>query len=76
VRPGASARGRIDGADRTVAATVAYIAPRAEFTPPMIYSQQMREKFVYLVELTVTPEAAATLHPGQPVDVDFGGANN
>lgn len=75
VQVGATARVWIDGAAEAVDATVVYIAPRAEYTPPVIFSQQMREKFVFLVELKVVPEVAATLHPGQPVDVEFSGAD-
>jgi hypothetical protein len=29
----------------------------------------MREKFVFMVELSVDPQTAKALHPGQPVDV-------
>ncbi|HUP96496.1 MAG TPA: HlyD family efflux transporter periplasmic adaptor subunit [Usitatibacter sp.] len=58
-----------DGCPAAVAATVTYIAPQAEFTPPVIYSKESRAKLVFLVE--AKPEAAdgAKLHPGQPVDV-------
>jgi hypothetical protein len=31
----------------------------------------MREKFVFLVELSVDAETAVKLHPGQPVDVQL-----
>jgi HlyD family secretion protein len=50
-------------------ATVSFIAPQAEFTPPVIYSEQTRAKLVYMVE--ARPENAAALHPGQPVDVSL-----
>lgn len=59
----------IDKILRPVRATVSFISPRAEFTPPVIFSRQMREKFVFLVELAIDPADAAGLHPGQPVDV-------
>ena len=49
-------------------ATIRYIAPQAEFTPPVIYSVGSRDKLVYLVE--ARPDNNATqFHPGQPVDV-------
>lgn len=48
-------------------AVVTFIAPQAEFTPPVIYSEQSRAKLVFMVE--AKPEAPAGLHPGQPVDV-------
>ena len=75
LRVGGGAEVRIDGAARPVPATIVFISPRAEFTPPVIYSQEMREKLVFRVDLAVAPELAAGLHPGQPVDVDFAPAN-
>jgi HlyD family secretion protein len=48
-------------------AVVSYIAPDAEYTPPVIYSREMRAKLVYLVE--ARPRQPAALRPGQPVDV-------
>ena len=71
VHVGDTARVFVDGTSSAVEGRVAFVSPRAEYTPPVIYSQQMREKFVYLVELVFAPEAAAGLHPGQPVDVRF-----
>lgn len=69
VQIGAPAQVVVDGVAEPYPAKVTYIAPRAEFTPPVIYSQTMREKFVFLIELSVTPDVAGKLHPGQPVDV-------
>ena len=58
-----------DGAG-TVKGHVTYIAPQAEFTPPVIYSRGNRDKLVFMVEaVTDTPDGR--LHPGQPVDVSF-----
>ncbi|MEO5692307.1 MAG: HlyD family efflux transporter periplasmic adaptor subunit [Usitatibacter sp.] len=58
-----------DGCPAVIAATISFIAPQAEFTPPVIYSKDSRAKLVFMVE--AKPEAAdgARLHPGQPVDV-------
>ena len=50
-------------------ATVAFISPQAEFTPPVIYSKDNRSKMVFLVEAKPAAQQAARLHPGQPVDV-------
>jgi HlyD family secretion protein len=71
IHTGDKAAVSVDGMGAPLEGTVSYIAPRAEYTPPVIYSQKMREKFVFLVELKFTPEAAVKLHPGQPVDVRF-----
>ena len=48
-------------------AEISFIAPEAEYTPPVIYSREMRAKLVYLVE--AKPRQPDDLRPGQPVDV-------
>ncbi|WP_104493464.1 HlyD family secretion protein [Paracoccus denitrificans] len=48
-------------------ATVSFIADEAEFTPPVLYARDARQKLVYLVE--ARPEPGSTLKPGQIVDV-------
>jgi HlyD family secretion protein len=58
-----------DGCAAPVQAAVTYIAPQAEFTPPVIYSKDSRAKLVFLAEARPQPADAAKLHPGQPVDV-------
>ena len=58
-----------DGCPAPVAASISYIAPQAEFTPPVIYSKESRAKLVFLVEARPTPADAVKLHPGQPIDV-------
>ena len=50
-----------------LSAVISYVSPDAEYTPPVIYSRDMRAKLVYLVE--AKPRHTAALHPGQPVDV-------
>jgi HlyD family secretion protein len=51
---------------------ISYISPDAEYTPPVIYSREMRAKLVYLVE--AKPRQPAALRPGQPVDVTLAAA--
>lgn len=58
-----------DGCGQPIPAVVAFIAPQAEYTPPVIYSKESRAKLVYLVEARPQVEDAVRLHPGQPVDV-------
>lgn len=60
---------RCDGCPEGLHARVSYISDGPEFTPPVIYSLQNRQKLVYLVE--ARPEGATTLKPGQIVDVDL-----
>ena len=50
---------------------ISYISPHAEYTPPVIYSKESRDKLVFMVEAVFDPATAAKLHPGQPVDVQF-----
>lgn len=71
---GTSATVTIDGVAEPAMGSVTFISPKAEFTPPVIYSQQMRQKLSFLVEISFPAEVARTLHPGQPVDVYLQGA--
>jgi len=48
---------------------ISYIAPRSEYTPPVIYSESTRGKLVFLIEARPQPARAALLKPGQPVTV-------
>ncbi len=58
-----------DGCAAPIDASISFIAPQAEFTPPVIYSKDNRAKLVFLVEARPAPADAVKLHPGQPVDV-------
>ncbi len=61
-----------DGCVDGMTATITYIATETEFTPPIIYSEQNRQKLVYLVE--GKPDAnAIALKPGQIIDVTLPG---
>ena len=61
----------VDGVPEPFAGKVNFISPQAEYTPPVIYSQESRGKLVFMIEAVFEPEVAAKLHPGQPVDVQF-----
>lgn len=56
-----------DGCPPNLVATIAFIATDAEFTPPIIYSVNNREKLVFKVEARAPGGLA--LRPGIPVDV-------
>ena len=71
VHLGQEARVRVDGVAEPFLGHVTYISSQAEYTPPVIYSRESRSKLVFMIELRFDPEAAARLHPGQPVDVDI-----
>ena len=49
--------------------TVSFISPQAEYTPPFIYSESTRAKFVFLAEARPKPDQARLFNPGQPVTV-------
>lgn len=61
---------RCDGCPDGLKARVSYVSPDPEFTPPVIYSLETRQKLVYLVEAR-PDEGATALQPGQIVDVDL-----
>ncbi|OYW90826.1 MAG: secretion protein HlyD [Caulobacterales bacterium 32-67-6] len=48
-------------------ARITYVAPRPEFTPPVIYSREARDRMVFMVE--AEPMGDVRLVPGQPIDV-------
>ncbi len=56
-----------DGLEQPVSVPISYIAPDAEFTPPVIYSREARAKLVFLVEAALP--AGTQLPPGLPVEV-------
>lgn len=58
-----------DGCAPGLVAMVTYISQEPEFTPPVIYSTDTRQKLVYLIEARPVGDAAAGLQPGQIVDV-------
>lgn len=66
-RPGRQVRFDCDACGPTRTATISYVSPRPEFTPPVIYSRRARDRLVFLVE--ARPEKPADLVPGLPVDV-------
>ena len=57
-----------DGCHDGLNAKISFIAREAEFTPPVIFSQERREKLVFLVEARPEGEAAK-LTAGQPITV-------
>jgi len=60
-----------DGCPPGTSARVTYVADDPEFTPPVIYSLENRQKLVYLVEARPDP-GAPLLQPGQIVDAQLG----
>ena len=65
-RIGRTVRFACDGCAKGLTARIEFVSPRPEFTPPVIYSREARDRLVYLVEA----RPSARLNPGQPVDVE------
>lgn len=82
---GQNIRVRLTGQDEAVPCRITFIGEEAEYTPPVIYSNDTREKMIFLVEAHpepvlsehhVPPGGKTTalpgrLRPGQPVAVEL-----
>ena len=66
IRLGQKVRISCDGC-QPVEAQVSFIAAQQEFTPPVIFSNESREKLVFKLEARA--QGGLKLHPGQPVEV-------
>jgi HlyD family secretion protein len=69
IQPGQTVSVTFDGGKRVYSATVNYISPQAEYTPPVIYSRETRANLVFMIEARFSLADAVELRPGQPVDV-------
>lgn len=69
--PGKAVNVTLDGAPTSYRARISYVSTQAEFTPPVIYSQQTRAKLTFLVEATFEINDVSGLRPGQPADVSM-----
>jgi len=69
VRYGEAVALACDACPANLTATISFISPQAEYTPPIIYSESSRSKLVYLIEARPRPDQAALLNPGQPIEV-------
>jgi HlyD family secretion protein len=68
-QPGTGVHFTCDGCGTVKAATITHVETTPEFTPPVIYSQGVRAKLVYLVE--ARPDAVdPLLRPGLPIEVE------
>ena len=68
-RVGARVRFTCDGCPPDLAATITFVSSRAEYTPPVIYSQSARAHLVFLIE--ARPESTQLLlQPGLPIVVE------
>lgn len=58
-----------DSCKKPLSAKINYISSEAEFTPPVIFSRESREKLVFMIEAKMEVEDAKLLHPGQPIEI-------
>ena len=56
-----------DGSKRLVKGHISYISRRAQYTPPIIYSREERQKLVFRVEARLDHPDLNTIHLGQPI---------
>jgi HlyD family secretion protein len=64
-RIGRTVRFACDGCASGLTARIVYVSPRPEFTPPVIFSRDSRDRLVFMVQA----RPSVRLNPGQPVDV-------
>ena len=65
--PGRIVHFSCDGCAPGLEGTIRYVSPRPEFTPPIIFSRDSRDRLVFMIE--AYPAKPANLQPGLPVDV-------
>jgi HlyD family secretion protein len=68
VAPGKSVAVGCDGCAGGLTAEVTFVATEAEFTPPIIYSKESRDKLVFRVDAKPVGDTAS-LKVGQPLDI-------
>lgn len=56
-----------DGCGDPQLATISFVAREPQFTPPIIYSLDQRDKLVFLIEARM--DAPSHIRPGMPVDI-------
>jgi HlyD family secretion protein len=69
LRQGQALRLNVFGSGSPVSAVISYLSSQAEYTPPVIYSNDTREKLTFLIEALPEISARSRLKPGQPVEV-------
>lgn len=69
LKPGDRVEAACDACASPLRGTIDFVAPQAEYTPPVIYSRGSREKLVFRVEAVPDAAQAAQLRPGLPLDV-------
>lgn len=71
LRPGVRVAVQCDGCGEAAMGAVSFVAREPQFTPPVIYSLEERDKLVFLVEARL--DEPGRIRPGVPVDVRLAG---
>jgi HlyD family secretion protein len=58
-----------DGCKKLLTGKIVFISPQAEYTPPVIYSNDTKTKFIFRIKAKTALNEAFKLHPGEPVSV-------
>lgn len=58
-----------EGCKKPYEAKITYISPKVEYTPPVIFSRQHQDKYVYRLHAKLSHEDVLNFHLGQPVYV-------
>jgi HlyD family secretion protein len=61
-----------DGCGAPVSARISFLSPETEYTAPVIYSRDQRDKLVVMVEARPDDPKRPPLRVGQPLEVRFG----
>lgn len=61
----------VQGCNGSLPATIRRIAEKPEYSPPVLYSRDSRDKLVFLVEANTAPTNSCQLHAGIPIGVSL-----
>ena len=67
IKPGQPIKVHCDGCAAEIPASITFISPQVEYTPPVIYSNETRAKLVFMIIAKPPADQASRLHPGQPL---------
>lgn len=67
--PGTEVQVSISGCEQPLKATVTRVSARPEYTQPMMFSHELRDRLSFLTEARLTPSSTCTAPPGTPVGV-------
>ncbi|MBU0914836.1 HlyD family secretion protein [Aquabacterium parvum] len=71
--PGNQVAVEISGCDKPAIARVTRVSARPEYTQPMMFSQELRDRLSFLTEARLETPAGCTAPPGTPVGVKVAG---